>query len=142
MLIIFKIPFQTVSNLGIRGYLLKWPIWGGSARKGCPPFSGFRCIKGQGLLLLKYVKRAGNLSLRSQAHFMAVKKQENFLVQRLVHSLKAVHLQQLKKMQLSKLVRKRGAIFSIKDMRKGSLFCQKLVPKRVRGWTSGYSFPV
>ena len=33
MLIIMKIPLQTISNLGIRGYFLKWPIWGGSARK-------------------------------------------------------------------------------------------------------------
>ena len=35
MFLIIKIPFQTISNLGIQGYLLKWPIWGGSARKGC-----------------------------------------------------------------------------------------------------------
>ena len=33
MFLIMKIPFQTISNIGNRGYLLKWPIWGGSARK-------------------------------------------------------------------------------------------------------------
>ena len=34
MFLFIKIPFQTISNIGIWGYLLKWPIWGGFTRRG------------------------------------------------------------------------------------------------------------
>ena len=53
-----------------------------------------------------------------------------------------MHFKQLKEMQSSKLGMRKVYHFSIEGARKGQLFCEKKIYKRVMGWTPGRSLPV